>query len=288
MSLFKKILAAGIAGALATVPASAQQGPNPKATAEGHGGSHSGHGAPAAPSGLESHPFVKEMDRDMSKMMEDMHAPGYSGNWDIDFLTMMIPHHQGAIDMARLVLIHGKDPLTRTVAEEIIASQQAEIEAMKARLIRLKQAPTGEFPSLEGTRGATASAGPNEASAPEPTPGHAPAAAVAGDPLFINLTTSDPHRAAMAVSFAAEQLRRGHPVTVFLNDNGVLLAADRDLDVGENLAELIRSGAAVYACPFCLKHHDLPKASLLPGIKLSSPDLMEKALFAERARTLSW
>lgn len=168
MPLFKEILTAGIAGALAMVPASAQQAPTHEATMDGHcacssgnGACHSGncachssHGAPAVPADLQSHPFVKEMDRDMAKMMGDMHGPGYSGNWDIDFLTMMIPHHQGAIDMARLVLIHGKDPLTRTLAEEIIASQQAEIDAMKARLALLKKASGSEFPSLEGTRGA--------------------------------------------------------------------------------------------------------------------------------------
>jgi len=70
---------------------------------------------------------------DMQKMMVDMHGPGYTGDADIDFLVMMIPHHQGAVDMARLVLIHGKDPLTRKLADEIIASQNTEIAAMRAR-----------------------------------------------------------------------------------------------------------------------------------------------------------
>jgi uncharacterized protein (DUF305 family) len=101
--------------------------------------------------------FEQEMYRDMIKMMVDMHAPGYSGNRDIDFLAMMIPHHQGAVDMARLVLIHGEDPLTRSLAEEIIASQQAEISAMKARLAILREKgkdPTpGDYPSLSGLRG---------------------------------------------------------------------------------------------------------------------------------------
>ncbi|MGL6223323.1 MAG: DUF305 domain-containing protein [Steroidobacteraceae bacterium] len=105
----------------------------------------------------EAHPFVSDMDRDMAKMMTDMHAPGYTGNWDIDFLAMMVPHHQGAIDMARLVLIHGKDPLTRTLAEDIIASQQVEIYAMTARLEALRKGgstdPSQEFPTLSGTRG---------------------------------------------------------------------------------------------------------------------------------------
>lgn len=100
--------------------------------------------------------FATEMDAGMDTMMRDMHAPGYTGNVDIDFLAMMIPHHEGAVEMARLVLIHGRDPLTRKLAEEIIASQVVEIEGMKRRLaiLRAKPAPEqGEFPVLGGTRG---------------------------------------------------------------------------------------------------------------------------------------
>lgn len=100
--------------------------------------------------------FMSEMDRDMQKMMADMHRPGYTGNADVDFLAMMIPHHQGAVDMARLALIHGRDPLTRKLAEEIIASQTTEIAAMRARLEILRRAPDaapGAFPDLNGTRG---------------------------------------------------------------------------------------------------------------------------------------
>jgi uncharacterized protein (DUF305 family) len=100
--------------------------------------------------------FIGEMDRDMEKMMADMHGPGYTGNPDVDFLAMMIPHHQGAVDMARLVLIHGQDPLTRQLAEEIIAGQQAEIMAMKARLQILRQGADpepGGYPALSGVRG---------------------------------------------------------------------------------------------------------------------------------------
>lgn len=100
--------------------------------------------------------FASEMDAGMDKMMRDMHAPGYTGNADIDFLAMMIPHHEGAVEMARLALIHGRDPLTRKLAEEIIASQVVEIESMKRRLVilRAKRGPEpDEFPALGGTRG---------------------------------------------------------------------------------------------------------------------------------------
>lgn len=100
--------------------------------------------------------FMNEMDAGMKKMMDDMHAPGYSGDPDVDFLAMMIPHHAGAVEMARLVLIFGRDPLVRKLAEDIIAAQQVEIEAMKRRLMILRSSPDpepGGFPALGGTRG---------------------------------------------------------------------------------------------------------------------------------------
>ncbi len=102
--------------------------------------------------------FMNEMNVGMEKMMKDMHASGYTGDPDIDFLTMMIPHHEGAIEMARLVLIYGTDPLVRKIAEDIIATQRTEIEAMKQRVKILKAGhelePEG-FPAIGGTRGPT-------------------------------------------------------------------------------------------------------------------------------------
>lgn len=101
--------------------------------------------------------FQRAMDAGMATMMTDMHAPGYSGNPDVDFLAMMIPHHEGAVEMARLLLIHGADPVTRRLAEDIIASQQVEIAGMRRRLEQLRggasaSQPDG-FPALGGTRG---------------------------------------------------------------------------------------------------------------------------------------
>ncbi|MBC7939796.1 MAG: DUF305 domain-containing protein [Chitinophagaceae bacterium] len=109
-----------------------------------------GHAAHAAT------PFEREMDESMGRMMELMHAPGYSGQPDVDFLAMMIPHHEGAVDMARLVLLHGHDAPTRQLAAEIIAGQTVEIDSMQRRLAALKRpghAGAIEFPSLNGTRG---------------------------------------------------------------------------------------------------------------------------------------
>ena len=115
-------------------------------------GRHSGH----APSPMPDDPFATEMHGRMEAMMQAMQAAPASGDPDRDFLAMMIPHHQGAIDMARLVLVHGRDPLTRKLAEEIIASQQAEIRSMQSRLGLLEAGDTSEadgFPALAGTRG---------------------------------------------------------------------------------------------------------------------------------------
>jgi uncharacterized protein (DUF305 family) len=113
------------------------------------------HHPPAGVSG-EPQGFAPQMDAGMQTMMNKMHAPGYTGNPDVDFLAMMIPHHEGAVEMARLVLIHGKDPLTRRLAEEIIASQTAEVAAMTQRLAILRRGEEpnpGGFPALHGTRG---------------------------------------------------------------------------------------------------------------------------------------
>lgn len=119
---------------------------------------HSHEPKPQQPMSRDAQEFVRQMDAAMKKMMDDMHAPGYTGNPDVDFLAMMIPHHQGAVDMARLALIYGNDPLTRRLAEEIIASQTVEISAMRERLAILRRGedpnPSG-FPALHGTRGGT-------------------------------------------------------------------------------------------------------------------------------------
>lgn len=124
------------------------------------GQQHAGHGAGGAttPSG-----FSSEMHVAMTKMSKDMEAVSMTGNPDKDFLAMMIPHHEGAVEMARLVLVSGRDPLVRKLAEDIIATQQAEIITMRQRLEILRAGQDmspGGFPALGGTRGPDAGISP--------------------------------------------------------------------------------------------------------------------------------
>ena len=67
----------------------------------------------------------------MDKMHMAMGAVKHSGDNDTDFVRLMLPHHQAAIDMAKTQLLHGKDPQMRRLAQEIITDQQLEIELMQ-------------------------------------------------------------------------------------------------------------------------------------------------------------
>ncbi|HUC50020.1 MAG TPA: DUF305 domain-containing protein [Xanthobacteraceae bacterium] len=77
----------------------------------------------------EEAPFLADNVSAMSKMMVDMGITP-SGDVDRDFVAMMVPHHQGAIDMAQAELRYGRNEQLRRMAQEIIVTQQAEIAAM--------------------------------------------------------------------------------------------------------------------------------------------------------------
>ena len=74
--------------------------------------------------------FLKENDAAMDKMMSAMQVKP-TGDIDRDFVAMMAPHHQGAIDMAVIELRYGKNETLRRIAQEIIVDQMQEIAAMK-------------------------------------------------------------------------------------------------------------------------------------------------------------
>lgn len=80
---------------------------------------------PASDTGMKS-----MYDDAMMKMHEDMAKATPTGDADTDFVTGMIPHHQGAIDMAKIEVEKGKDPEIKKLAQDIIKAQEKEIEFM--------------------------------------------------------------------------------------------------------------------------------------------------------------
>jgi uncharacterized protein (DUF305 family) len=83
-----------------------------------------------------SDPAWTELQQSMRSMHETMFSVESTGNDDEDFVRLMLPHHQAALDMARVELKHGQDPQLRRLAQEIITDQESEIELMN---IWLKQ-----------------------------------------------------------------------------------------------------------------------------------------------------
>jgi len=78
----------------------------------------------------EEQPFLSENDASMRKMMADMTIKP-TGDVDRDFVAMMVPHHQGAVDMAKAELRYGHNAQLRQLAQEIVAAQQKEITVMR-------------------------------------------------------------------------------------------------------------------------------------------------------------
>ena len=82
------------------------------------------------PGYCDEQPFLAENDAAMNKMISGM-AIRPTGDVDRDFVAMMVPHHQGAIDMAQAVLRYGHNEQLRRLAQEIVVTQQQEIAAMR-------------------------------------------------------------------------------------------------------------------------------------------------------------
>ncbi len=100
--------------------------------------SHQENQMPTQPAGTQEKSFEQLMDDAMMTMDSGMKAVRMTGDPDHDFAVMMIPHHQGAIDMAKAELRYGKDPVLRRLAQEIIVTQEQEIQVMRVRLKKFK------------------------------------------------------------------------------------------------------------------------------------------------------
>lgn len=78
-----------------------------------------------------AHNSCKRWNGSMERMDRRMAKAPMNGSVNHDFASVMIPHHQGAIDTAKAELIYGKDPVIRRLAQEILIDQQSEIDAMR-------------------------------------------------------------------------------------------------------------------------------------------------------------
>jgi len=118
------------------------------------------------------------------------------------------------------------------------------------------------------------------------------ALAISADPLFINLTSDDVHRSSMAIGFGVNQMKLGHPLTIFLNDRGVLVGSKlNSVKFSEHqkmLIDAIAKGAVVLICPTCTKHFGVDQKDFLQGIKLGNPELTGGALFKANTKTMAW
>jgi len=124
-----------------------------------------GSAAPSAPLSETETAFLAANQVAMSKMMAGM-AVAPTGDTDRDFVAMMVPHHQGAIDMAQVILRYGKNEQLKRLAQEIIVTQQQEIAAM--RLAVGEPLPPSIASPTEPPSGTTPPAAPSGATPPHP------------------------------------------------------------------------------------------------------------------------
>ena len=90
--------------------------------------------------------FDQLMDDAMGQMDQAMKSAMTQGHADHEFVTMMIPHHQGAIDMSKAMLMYGRDEQIKRLAQEIITNQQNEVQLMKLWLAKHPESSRGSRP----------------------------------------------------------------------------------------------------------------------------------------------
>lgn len=112
------------------------------------------------------------------------------------------------------------------------------------------------------------------------------------DPLFVLLTSSDAHRTKMAIGMSNNQFGKGHPLTIYLVDQGVMLASNRfEHKYAEHqniLKSIIAKGGDVYICKMCMEQYGVVEGDLMKGLKYANPDAMGEAIFRPGTQTLSW
>ena len=111
------------------------------------------------------------------------------------------------------------------------------------------------------------------------------------DPIFVNMISDDPHGTIMALHFSTKMLNKGHPISILINNKGinVILKSNKKYAEQQKMIEvLVNKGATVLYCPMCLEALKKKEADVISGVKESSPDLMEQALFKDNTKTMTW
>ena len=129
----KHAIAAAVAVLLPLAAQASNHQPGAAATHSGHGAAE--HAMPAASAADDA---VADYRAAADRMHMAMDIP-FTGDPDADFARGMIAHHEGAIEMARILLEHGEDPELRALAEDIIAAQEREVAILQDWLARNAQ-----------------------------------------------------------------------------------------------------------------------------------------------------
>lgn len=140
-----------MAACLCSAACAAGDLPPAPAHAHAHALAHESSAPPAVFVASSAKPYAALAADAMAVMDEGMQRAPMTGVPGHDFVTMMIPHHQGAIDMAKAILVHNSDPELRNLAQGIIAEQQNEINVMRAWLQRHQAGTSTPTPTSTST-----------------------------------------------------------------------------------------------------------------------------------------